>query len=64
MVTTRSQNYHSPFSASSQGLSSDLLDIEPMITSDEAFQRTLVWGTATRSHILWVGSIDEMEEET
>ena len=64
MVTTRSQHYRSPSPASSEGRSSDLLDVEPVVAPDEAFQPTSAWGTATRSHVLWVGSFDEMEEET
>ena len=64
MVTTRSQHYRSPSPASSQGRSSDLLDIEPVVTSDKAFQPTSAWRTVTRSHVHLVGSSDEMEEET
>ena len=47
--TTRSQYYHSPSPTSSQRRSSDLLDIEPVVACDEAFQSTLAWRTATRS---------------
>ena len=64
MVITRSQYYRSPSPASSQGQSSDLLDVEPAVASDEVFQPTSAWGTDTRSHVLWVGSFDEMEEDT
>jgi hypothetical protein len=64
MVTMRSQHYRSPSPASSQGRSSDLLDSEPVVAPDEAFQPTSAWGTATRSHVHWLGSFDEMEEET
>ena len=35
-----------------------------MITSDEAFQPPSAWGSATRSHDLWVGTFYNMEEET
>ena len=64
MVTTRSQHYHSPSPASSEVRSSDLLDVEPMIISDEIFRLISAWETITRSHVLWVGSFNEMEEET
>ena len=64
MVTTRSQHYRSLSPASSQGRSLDLLDVEPVVAPDEVCQPTSVWGTATRSHVLWVRSFDQMEEET
>ena len=35
-----------------------------MGASDEAFQPTSVWKTATRSHVLWVGTFDNVEEKT
>ena len=64
IVTTRSRHYQSPSPAPSHGESSDLVDVEPVVAPDEAFQPTSVWGTATRPHVLWVGSFDKMEEET
>jgi hypothetical protein len=64
MVTTRSQHYRSSSPASSQGRFSDLLDVEPVIALDKAFKPISAWGTATRSHVHWVGFFDEMEEET
>ena len=64
MVTTRSQQYRSSSPASSEGRSSDPLDVVPVVAHDEAFQPNLAWGTATRSHVVWVGSFDEMEEDT
>ena len=64
MVTTRSQHYRCPSPTSSEERFSDLLDVEPVVAPDEVFQPTLAWGTATRSHVFWVGSFDEMEEET
>jgi hypothetical protein len=63
MVTTRSQHYRSPSPASSQGRSSDLLDVEPVVAPDEAFQSTLAWGTVTRSHVFWMRSFDKVKEE-
>jgi hypothetical protein len=35
-----------------------------VVAPDEVFQPTLTWGTATRSHIFWVGIFENMEEET
>ena len=64
MVIIRSQHYRSPSPTSSQGQSSDLLDVEPVVAPDEVSQPTSVWGTTTWSHVLQVGSFDEMEEET
>jgi hypothetical protein len=64
MVTTRSQHYRSPSPASSQGQYSDLLDVELVVAPDEAFKPISAWETATRSHVHWVESLDEMEEET
>ena len=64
MITTRSQHYCSPSPVSSKGRSSDLLDVEQMVVFNKVFQPTLAWRTATRSHILWVGSFDEIKEKT
>ena len=63
MVTTRSQHYRSPSPASSQGQSSGVLDSVLVVATNEAFKPTSAWGTATRSHIHWMGSFDELEEE-
>ena len=35
-----------------------------MVAPDEAFQSTLTWGTITRSHVLWMGTFDNVKEET
>jgi hypothetical protein len=45
-------------------LRSDLLDVDLVVIFDEVFQFNSAWKTATRSHVLWVGSFDEMKEET
>src|ERR1700738_4617834 len=64
MVTTRTQHYRSPSPRASEGYPSELSDVEPVVAPDKAFKPISAWGTATRSHVHWVGSFDEMEEET
>ena len=53
MVTTRGQHYRSPSPTSSQGRSSEVLDVKPVVAADKAFQLTSAWGTTTRSHVFW-----------
>ena len=64
MVTIWSQHYRSPSLGASEGRSSNLSHIKPMIALDKEFLPNLAWETATRYHIFNVGSFDNMEEET
>ena len=64
MVTTWSQHYRSLSPRASEGRSASFSDVEPVVASDEAFQPTSVWGTATRPHVHWVRTFDDTEEET
>ena len=64
MVTTRTQHYCSLSPGASEGHPLDLSDVEPVVALDEAFQPTSACGTITRLHILWMGTFDDMEEET
>ena len=64
MVTTRIQHYHSLSLGASEGYPSELSDVEPVVAPDEAFKPISARETVTRSYVHWVGSFDEMEEET
>ena len=63
MVRTRSQHYHSPSPGAWEGRSSDLSDVEPVAVPETTFQPTSAWGTITRSHVLWIKTFDDIEEE-
>ena len=64
MVETQSQHYRSLSPVSSQDRSLILLNVAQVVAPDKTFQPILVWGTTTRSHVLWMGSFNEMEEAT
>lgn len=64
MITNYNQHYHSPFLGASDGQSSKFSSIEPVVAPDEVFQLILAWRTATRSHVHWVGTLDDMEEKS
>lgn len=63
MVMTQNQHYRLSSPGTSEGRSSDLLDVEPIVAPDKAFQPTSTWETATRSHVLWPWTFDDMEKE-
>ena len=64
MVMIWSQHYCSSSRGALEDRSSDLSNVIPVVASNEVFQPTSACETAIRSHVLWVGTFDNMKEET